>query len=268
MVPYSTVLALLSLLMILTTGCTQKAPPRPGSMRSAQASGSPAPLNRRTENSDPIVKPTNAPPTSDSTAPLSTLLLDATAENEWKINLGGEDAAKLYHLMEVAPDKAQGSETFIKQGVQFVCAKSEEKVGSKVTPNFDCIFEAVKEDGEISVKLPISKVKKSVPEMAQTPEITTYLKIFDASEGKKVRIFIAGDNARRLYDSLDLPNTRRFDVGADKFNAPGVRRAGKHVNCFSVPLLTAPEVPLYSCYIHLDLAQGTVDKIDILNLQY
>ncbi|MBC7396984.1 MAG: hypothetical protein H7333_06030 [Bdellovibrionales bacterium] len=257
MVPYPTMLALLTLLMMLTS-CSQKSPPYPGKRNSAAGTGasaqvaaSPGPLNQRKPNPNPTVKPGSADASpSPATASEATLALTKGDDKTWSLKLLGVDAGKVYRMMEVPVAPVEGSKVFKKQGLQFSCTED--------SGDFECEFKIGIKQGEVLEV--VHEVKNVAPEMAQTEEKDIYLKIEPSSSKGAIRLTIAAGFGEQLFNALELSEDRIKNFDPVGTSGPGTRKIGDEIKCFKFVEAAEGSVPTYPCYIHFNTVKGSVDK--------
>ena len=154
MVPFQTFLALLTLLMMLSS-CSQKAPPSSLTSSANETPGTKEPLNKPNPNPNPVIKPTL--PVGDASVEL---------DSQWTLKLKGEEAQKIYELMVVAAEKSETGDTLFKRGQGFSCSKLES------TKTFGCELHLAAILGEVQEQLPLASVKLASSEAAQKSELT------------------------------------------------------------------------------------------------
>ena len=243
MVPIQTFLILLGALVMLSS-CSQKLPPHPGNDALALQSESDSPLNHRDPNPNAIIKPDG--PGTDTVVSL--------LPSQLTLNLSGPNAAKLYQLLAIVPAVVSGDSAKVKQGVQFSCRQ-----GDVLS---DCTILIAFPNGEVKKEIDAGAVQKAAPEITQTPSSDGTILIYGSEKGPKAVISIFGEDAKTIFNNLVVSHERNLDLLPDATHALGVHRAAESVNCTQEANAATPTNYYYSCYLHLDLSNGSIDRVD------
>jgi hypothetical protein len=166
--------------------------------------------------------------------------------------LTGADAAVIYRLLSVTPAQVSQATatTYIKQGNQFACTHA---AGYAYT----CKFVVTYVDGSIAEQLPLSQVSTFDSEATQVAATSDFLQVSDPSVGKKVKLSVKGLQAEMLYGVLKATT---YTLAANDTFDTGSRREGTGVDCW-VQKKKTEEKSTTTCYLNLDLAAGSVDKV-------
>jgi hypothetical protein len=259
MIPFQTILALLTLLMMLCS-CSQVAPPHPGTTAESQTENT---LNKPDRGTSGLPNADGSPTSTPTDAGPAAQLIDVQtiatdSEGLGKLSLNGPGAKTIYQLMAVAglaDPIGQHPLRMLKKGQQFSCQQSH--------AGFECDFLIQYADGSIANLQTPEEVVAFDPELTQpTPDtgneytLINTIRINAPSAGPKVRLSVLSDQAKVIYDALTLPEVvlaadATYDVGGAK-NGQGIT-CGKQTP-------KSDHVTTYYCDIYMDTILGTIDK--------
>lgn len=252
MIPIQTVLALLTLLMLM--GCSQVAPPKPYHDRIAQgqAKASPSPTQNKVDNGQGqgqeqggTQKPTgNGPnPTVNSLNPKceepSELVVDTADPQLITLKISGQDACRLFHATEIAlkyeasqfglGDASAGEATIpSKTGQQYRCEGT-------LVGQYECRIKLSRTDGSIA-SLTDAKVAPAKARMKIPTQLKGKYLQFDGNPDGKTNFFqvvLVGAEGKTFHDA--------FSVGEIEG-----RKKGQLINCLR-DLKKGTEPAAYNC---------------------
>ena len=268
MIPMQTFLILLGALLFSSMGCSQRIPPHSDAYREQQVA-----LNHliRNPGTNINVSVPGSTPTLISKKDSPDLITGSQylSQLELTLKLQGKDASYVYNLMAVEAVQVteNGVKKKIKTGLQSECSQDQKSMV------YECAIQMEALSGEVLPLIRHSELKKANPEttlQAIVPD--DYLKIFTvngAPEKSRLSLTVKFGIAETFFLALSNQDEQILAESAD-FGV-GAHRAGAHVNCLKQIFKTDhPEakanVPFYSCAIHLDGSNGSIDKVDKNNL--
>jgi hypothetical protein len=241
-------------LLISVSGCTQIQPPGLSKTLISdnrtglpQASPSPADGSQRIDrSSDPGIKPA-------AKGPESQLNLGVHPDGKWQIVLTGADALTLYQLMEKKPERIE------QQGITF-----DNKIGKHVyCTRFEIIFCALflnAEEGSLSdLEAAATSEYQDAELTLEEPRFSTVAEFDAVSTGKFGRLLLDGENARKVYDGLQVPVNELTEKSGNEKQVSV--KNGKMVSC---KRSIYDRVETYHCRFYFNYNNGKFDEI--LNL--
>ena len=241
MVPFQTILALL-LVLLAVSSCSQMDPPHPDAAAKAAAQAQSQFVNSNFSSGN----------TSNAT------WVDTSVSGVAQFNLLGADAQTLFSVMSIATEQAGGiSNIQLKQGSQFNCVNSS--VG------YSCGFTIELGDGSIPVILQKNDVKPQANFLSPLAALSSEydIKASSISElpmpqfSSKVRVCIYTAQASIIYEGLKLPEV--MTSGNGEYSEIGVKKSD-YITCTKQISKANPNSALYFCDLYLDVSSGSVDK--------
>jgi hypothetical protein len=239
---------LLRAFSLVLFACTQKLPAHSSGNSQGLRVG-PEPINQINRSPDPIIRPS---------VESSSYSLDASAPASFVLTLNGEDAAKVYHLMAIAPEQfvSENKKTLMKTGKQFSCSSSSDS-------HYTCSIRVEMPKGSVKDLRAKGELLSSAPEMAQAFEENAYLRIEAPEQPGKIRLQVLDGFAEQLFRALKVDRT--YDLIPDSVNGPGIRKVGNHLECSLTTRALSPTIPHYVCYFYLDTTLGTLTEYGSLS---
>ncbi len=250
MIPFQTVLALLSALVLLgsLSGCSQVPPP--GSAARAMRNGS------TTNNGKPPAK----------VFPTSLELKAPNGASEWDLTLIGQDAARIYKSMSITGE-VQGAQTS-KIGSDFSCGRDQQNGKVK----FSCLIKVSAADGASIPIRPVDQVVRGQPEYVnQQYYKSDYIEQPIASTSPVVTMTVLFGNAKKIYENmLGIAPFVPVQGGRDQLYSElynvNFYRLGGNVSCSLQALKPDPNNILvdqslfYTCKFKLNTKTGEMVK--------
>lgn len=233
-------------------GCSQKLPPHSVTDRLALQE---TPRNQIDRNRNPEIKP-NTPDAEQN--PLVTTFSQETKGTS-KVLVSGRAADLLYHSLAIEATAVEGAR--FKQGLQYSCTESKDA-------KYACSIEVNFKNLAVAPVVSVESLKLAKPELAlEAVSGDPYLmKILNLP---KLSLLLPNSLSEILFKAAVMDHSRIYDLGANGDFGAGLHLAGEEVNCLRQVRITdhadlgiKANVPYFSCYLHLDPAQGSIDKVD------